>query len=189
MPASCAGTESGVSVRDVLTDYLGRGLVAVFVGTSVATVSAKAGHYYSHPQNRFWELLRATGLLGDDRLGPEDDHRVLDYGIGLTDVVKGRAESSDARLRPEDFGPARFVGKILDCHPKVVAFNGEKAATIVARHLRQPRMRVDGPATWTIGESRIYRLPSSSPSAASIGRDNKMAAWMTFGEWVRALDG
>jgi len=171
----------------VLPDYLRTGLTAVFVGTSVATVSADAGHYYFNPQNRFWELLAATGLLGHERLGPADDHRVCDYGIGLTDVVKHRAESSDARLLPEDFGPAAFVEKVLRYQPKVVAFNGEKAGTVVARHLRQPRMREDGPGSWRIGESRVYRLPSSSPSAAAIGKERKTAAWVAFGGWVREL--
>jgi G:T/U-mismatch repair DNA glycosylase len=133
--------------------------------------------------------LAATGLLGGDRLGPEDDHRVRDYGIGLTDVVKHRAESSDARLRQEDFGAAAFVEKILLCQPEVIAFNGEKVGTVVARHLRQPPIRVNGPGAWRIGESHVYRLPSSSPAAATIGEEAKTAAWVEFGEWVRALDG
>ena len=54
----------------MLPDYLAPGLTAVFIGTSVSTISAEAGYYYSNPRNRFWELLAATGLLGDDRLGP-----------------------------------------------------------------------------------------------------------------------
>lgn len=177
------------TVRSVLPDYLGRGPIAVFVGTSVATISAERGHYYSHPQNRFWELLAATGLLGHARLRPEDDHRVLDYEIGLTDVVKHRAESSDARLRPEDFDVGAFVEEILDCEPKVVAFNGERAGTVMARHMGQPPMRVYGPSSWTIGKTRVYRLPSSSPSAAAIGKDNKTAAWVSFGDWIRILEG
>jgi len=53
-----------------LPDYLRLGLTAVFVDTSVATISGERDHYYSNPQNRFWELLAATGLLGGDRLGP-----------------------------------------------------------------------------------------------------------------------
>lgn len=135
----------------MLQDYLRPGLTAVFVGTSVATISAERGHYYSNPRNDFWKLLAATGLLGNDRLGPEDDVRVLDYGIGLTDVVKSRVESSDARLYRADFGPSSFVTKILACEPKVVAFNGERAGSVVARHLRQPPPAVNGPADWTIG--------------------------------------
>lgn len=172
----------------MLPDYLAPGLTAVFAGTSVSTISSEAGNYYSNPRNEFWALLAATGLLGDDRLGPQDDARVCDYGVGLTDVVKFRAESSDARLRREDFGPGPFVDKILSCQPKVVAFNGQKAGTVVARHLRQPPMSANGPGEWTIGASRVYRLPSSSSAAAKIGREAKRAAWVEFGDWVRALD-
>ena len=103
--------------------------------------------------------------------------------------MKHRAASSDARLGHEDFGAGAFVEKILDWQPEVVAFNGEKAGTVVARHLREPPMRVNGPGEWKIGESLVYRLPSSSPAAAKIGKEAKMAAWAEFGDWVRALDG
>ena len=172
----------------MLPDYLERDLTAVFVGTSVSTISAEAGHYYANPRNKFWTLLAATGLLGDDRLGPEYDSHVCDYGVGLTDVVKFRAESSDARLRPEDFGPGALVEKILACQPRAVAFNGEKAGTIVAEHLREAPMRVSGPGDWTIGTSFVYRLPSSSSAAAEIGWRAKLTAWVAFGDGVRALD-
>jgi G:T/U-mismatch repair DNA glycosylase len=46
----------------MLPDLLRPGLRDVFVGTSVSTRSAAAGHYYSHPTNKFWQLLAHTGL-------------------------------------------------------------------------------------------------------------------------------
>ncbi|MEP6859845.1 MAG: hypothetical protein ABJE66_04445 [Deltaproteobacteria bacterium] len=44
----------------------------------------------------------------------------------------------------------------------------------------------DAEATWQIAGARVYRLPSSSSSAAAIGVAPKARAWKTFGEWVRA---
>jgi TDG/mug DNA glycosylase family protein len=118
----------------MLPDYLRAGLSVVFVGTSVSTTSAERGHYYSNPTNKFWPLLGATELLGEAVLGPEDDARINDFGIGLTDIVKVRAESSDARLEEEDFDIAGFVAKVEQHRPLVIAFNGGMATKAVARH-------------------------------------------------------
>lgn len=168
----------------MLPDLLRPGLLVVLVGTSPSTTSAARGHYYSNPSNKFWDLLRATGLVGDDPLGPQDDGRLPDLGVGMTDLVKGRAESSDARLRAIDFDVPAFAAKIAACRPQVVAFNGDKACKAVARHLRKAAPAI-GPASWTLAGARVYRLPSSS-GAAAIGTEVKRRAWAEFGDWVRA---
>jgi len=134
----------------VLPDYLAPDLAVVFVGTSVGTESASCGHYYSGPGNRFWELLWEAGLTGNRRLVPDQDARVLKYSIGLTDIVKGRASSSDALLQRLDFDVPGFLAKIQKYKPFVVAFNGKEAAKAGScarpaehqepRHLR-PRYR------------------------------------------------
>jgi hypothetical protein len=59
----------------------------------------------------------------------------------------------------------------------------------VACHLRQPPWGVDGPGARAIGESAVYRLPSSSPAAAKDDKESKTVAWVEFGEWVRAFNG
>jgi len=163
-------------------DFLCSGLTVVFVGTSKSTTSAARGHYYSHRSNAFWSLLRATGLIAED-LTADDDVRVSDFGIGLTDLV-ARAESSDARLRAADFDAAAFVARVGASRPRVVAFNGTRAARVVARHLRKPPPSPT--AAWRIGEAMVYALPSSSSSAAAIGAAAKQRAWARFGDWVRA---
>lgn len=168
--------------RRVLPDYLCAGLSVVFVGTSVSTTSAAHGHYYSNPSNKFWSLLGATGLLGDAALGPEDDVRINDFRIGLTDIVKARAESSDSRLEVKDFDVAGLVAKMEEYRPLAIAFNGALAAKVVARHLDRS-VPVAG-ADWQIAGAGVYRLPSSS-GAAAIGTDMKRQAWQAFGAWLR----
>ncbi|MDQ5819897.1 MAG: mismatch-specific DNA-glycosylase [Actinomycetota bacterium] len=118
----------------MLADILARGLTVVFVGTAKSTTSARAGHYYANPRNMFWNLLQATGLTEGEWLTPSDDRRVLEYGVGLTDLVPNRAASSDAQLRPGDYDVAAFIQKAELFEPMIVAFNGEKAATKVAQH-------------------------------------------------------
>jgi TDG/mug DNA glycosylase family protein len=167
----------------VLADILTPGLTAVFVGTSKSTVSALAGHYYANPQNMFWSLLQATGLTQDEWLESSQDSDVLRYGVGLTDLVPRRAASSDALLRPADYDVEAFVQKIEHFKPRIVAFNGERAATKVARYLSFPPPLV-GPAHWTIGPSLVYRLPSSSSANARAGYAAKHARWVEFGQWA-----
>ena len=171
----------------MLADILAPDLTVVFVGTAKSTTSARAGHYYANPQNMFWNLLQATGLTEDEWLTPSEDRRALEYGVGLTDLVPNRTASSDAQLRPGDYDVAAFIHKVERFEPMIVAFNGEKAATKVARHLEHAPF-VEGPAAWSIGDSLIYRLPSSSSANAAGGYAVKRAKWAEFGQWVAVAE-
>jgi len=68
----------------VLPDILAANLTVIFVGTSKSTTSARAGHYYANPQNMFWNLLEATGLAGNQWIGPARDQTVLERGVCLS---------------------------------------------------------------------------------------------------------
>ena len=132
----------------------------------------------------FWSLLEATGLTGEEWVGPSRDQTVVEYGVGLTDLVGGRGASSDAQLRSGDFDVPGFVAKVTKFGPKVVAFNGRKATETLARHLGHP-LPPEGPIDWTIEDSLAYRLPSSSSANAAGGFASKRAKWAAFGKWVR----
>jgi len=84
-----------------LPDYLQPGLKVVFVGFNPGERSARIGHYYAGRGNQFWNLLYESGLVRQ-RLRPEDDHRILEFGLGLTDVVKRWSRSSSS-LRAIDY--------------------------------------------------------------------------------------
>ena len=78
-----------------LPDYLAQRLVLVFVGINPGLYSVERGHYFARPTSRFWRAFSRSTLstrirarLGRDVLGPEDDARLLAFGIGFTDVVK-----------------------------------------------------------------------------------------------------
>jgi TDG/mug DNA glycosylase family protein len=167
----------------MLPDLLRPGLRVVFVGTSVSTASAAAGHYYANPTNKFWQLLAATGLVEGRPVGAPLNATLPHMGLGLTDLVKTRASSSDALLKGSDYDVPAFLCRIEAAAPSVVAFNGGRAADRVARYLGHGKT-IDGPADWRIGNALVYRLSSSS-AAASIGTELKVAAWREFGAWVR----
>ena len=151
--------------RPMLGDLLTPGLQVVFVGTSVSETSARLGHYYANPTNKFWPLLDATGLTGNAGLTSDRDHEILDYRLGLTDLVKAVSASSDARLAAGDFDVEGFLGRLNDCRPQIVAFNGGKAAEKVARHLGHSAPS-EGPIGWTVAGAAVYRLASSSGANA-----------------------
>jgi double-stranded uracil-DNA glycosylase len=110
----------------MLPDYLRHGLPVVFCGTAAGTASAERGHYYAGPGNEFWLYLAEAGLT-PRQLRPEEDAEVLDFGIGLTDLVKGIASSSDAGLSGH-YDVDGFVGKVGRFQPQWVAFHGKTAA-------------------------------------------------------------
>ena len=86
----------------VLRDYLRVGLNLVFVGFNPSLRSAEIGHYYAGRGNQFWPFLYEAGLT-DRLLEPREDATILDYNIGLTDIVKGRATRGIGDLTDGDY--------------------------------------------------------------------------------------
>src|SRR3954467_15752010 len=80
---------------ETLPDYLAPGLRLLLIGISPRVYSVQKGHYFFRRTNRFWPAFSRSrlsaelrGLLGREELGPEDDARFPEVGIGLTDIVK-----------------------------------------------------------------------------------------------------
>ena len=83
----------------VLPDLLRPGLRVVICGSAAGAVSAARGAYYAGPGNKFWRILAEVGLT-PRRLEPGEFREVLNFGIGLTDLVKTHS-GSDAVLPRE----------------------------------------------------------------------------------------
>lgn len=167
-----------------LPPILGPELRVLFVGTSVATASSLRGHYYAGPGNQFWRLLAASGLTGNRLFRPEDDSSLPMCGLGLTDLVRRRAASSDALLTAGDFDVPSLLAVVEDHGPAYVAFNGLTAARVVGKFLRNGAPSL-GLASWSIGQSKVYVLPSSSAAACDprgwAPRKEKVDWWRELG--------
>jgi len=96
----------------------------VICGTAAGKTSGERGHYYGGPGNDFWKFLFESGLTTPS-LGPEQDSRVTEFEIGLTDLAKLVAASSDAGLR-EHYDVMGFIRKVEQFKPGVVAFHGKE---------------------------------------------------------------
>jgi mismatch-specific thymine-DNA glycosylase len=96
----------------------------VIVGCHPTESSVRVGHYYAGRDNEFWPLLFEAGVVPEP-FDYRDDKRVIEFGIGLTDLVK-RPSRTDAEISREDFAEGRIVlsQKLEEFTPRVVAFNG-----------------------------------------------------------------
>ena len=162
---------------ETLPDYLRPGLDIVLVGLNPSIPSAQTGRYFANPRNRFWRAFNAAGLTPEP-LGPETDFHMIEFGIGMTDVVK-RPTPGAGGLTAADFraGAAELRERLLSASPRIVSFHGVMAASQYRRHADGSRERVAlGLQEWNIGESVVFVTPNPSPANASFSLED-LTAW------------
>lgn len=157
---------SVLSPEPSLPNYVRSGLKLLFIGINPGIYSAQVGHYYARPGNLFWWALSNSGLVPRS-VTPEEDARLLDWNIGLTDVVK-RPTHSSGDLRQDEFdkGAKEIAATIEQFQPEVACFVGILGATAFLGRQVRP-----GPLTERIGSSRLYAIPSPSRRNAHYGRE------------------
>ena len=164
-----------------LPDLLAPGLTLVFVGLNPSEYSAREGHYFANPRNRFWPAFNRSALLPAP-LGrectPSDDSLLLAYGIGFTDVVKRPTPQGNA-LRAADYrrwAPA-LKERLLECQPALVCFHGLMAYKAYLRYAEGERASPElGMQPHAIGTGSVYVVPNPSPANARYSVDD-LAAW------------
>lgn len=162
-----------------LPDYLRPGLKVVFVGINPGERSACIGRYYAGRGNQFWPLLYESGLL-PQLFRPDEDHRVLEFDLGLTDVVK-RWSTSANELRAPEFrrGVSTLRMKLRRVSPRVVAFNGK----VAYEKFTGSRGRLGWHGELMEG-TRIFVLPSTSGRNGSLTRAQKLTYFRRLARWV-----
>jgi TDG/mug DNA glycosylase family protein len=147
----------------VLPDILASDLQIVFCGSAAGAASSRAGAYYAGPGNKFWPILHRIGLT--PRLfAPHEFSALPDFGIGLTDLAK-HAAGSDASLPPGADDPAGLFERISRFKPALLAFNGKRSSQVFLKHYAQARSVDYGLQPSTIGDTKIFVLPSTSGAA------------------------
>jgi len=149
-----------------LPDYLPDRPDILFVGINPGTYSARQGHYYARASNRFWWALHTSGLVPVP-LSPQEDWRVGEFGLGLTDLVK-RPTSSAAEVRGDEFAAGRqgLSVKIARVRPLIVCFNGLTGYQQFFQQHTQP-----GRQTCCLHQAVVFVLPSTSARNAAYPRD------------------
>ena len=99
----------GHSMR-TLPDYLRKGMKMILVGANPGDRSARVGHYYAGRNNQFWPMMYESGVIPEP-LGYEDDRRMVEFGIGMTDLVK-RPTRGVEEIERQEFAEGRVLLKI-----------------------------------------------------------------------------
>jgi TDG/mug DNA glycosylase family protein len=174
----------------MLRDRVRPPLAALFVGINPGLRSAETGHHFAGYSNRFWKLLYDAGLV-PERIGPEDDVRLPEWGYGLTNLVP-RATAGIGELTREDYiaGERSLRRKVRRWQPGIVALVG---VTLYRTMFRSPlgreragsrrdlptRTIVCGLQPDELEGSRVFVLPNPS------GRN----ANFTYAEMLEAYRG
>ena len=166
-------------VPDVLAPDLG----VVFVGINPGRVSAAARAHFANPRNDFWRLLHAAGLT--TRLyEPAEQFSLLEEGIGVTNAAY-RTTPGSGDLRRGDFaGSAERLERIAhELRPGSLAFVGKEA------YRGAFRKRADlGLQPETLGDTRLFILPSTSPANAAVPWDERLRWFRKLAELSSASD-
>jgi TDG/mug DNA glycosylase family protein len=171
-----------------LMDYLREGLELVFVGLNPSTFSVRQGHYFANPRNRFWAALNRSGLVSEE-LGPEQDHRLPEFGIGFTDVVK-RPTPQASGLTAADYRQWTPVlrEKLLRYAPRIACFHGMTGYKAYLKYAEGSNERPElGPQTRRIGETRIFVVPNPSPANAQFSLDDLVYWYQQLRDFRREL--
>ena len=117
-----------------LPHYLRAGLRAVLVGYNPGIDSARAGHYYARPGNRFWAHLSESGLVPRN-VGPADDWLLMDLaGIGLTDLCpRPTPRASDLTGDELAAGAVRLAAELAAAAPTATVLNGRRLYEVFLR--------------------------------------------------------
>lgn len=147
----------------------------LLLGTMPGAMSLTLNEYYGHPRNHFWKLL-AT-VFGEAI--PTEYHlkkeMLVRNNIAVWDVLQacerqGSLDSAIMKEVPNDFA------EFLENHPniKLIAFNGQKAASFFKKHVR------------TNKEYIFVILPSTSPANAGKSFEEKLKEWKVIRNYLSA---
>lgn len=139
----------------IVPDVVAPHLQVLFVGVNPGIRSGDTHHHFAHPSSRLWTALYRSGFTSQ-LIRPAGERALLDYGIGLTNLVDRPTRAADeltvAELRS---GGAQLWRKACRYRPDWVAILGVVAYRIA---FDEPNAVV-GLQRRTLCSSRVWVLP------------------------------
>jgi TDG/mug DNA glycosylase family protein len=170
--------EAGPEVQ-LLPSIVGPSPVIVLCGMAGAESTKHRDHYYASPGNSFWESMHRCGLT-PERLRPEQDHRITEHRLGLTDLVGHWDHESNGGWVEIDL----LLADLERWQPRWLAFTGKGTAGYAARALghRKPGL---GATDWEVAGSQVFVLPGTSGANQRRdydGRPDRLSWWRELAE-------
>lgn len=165
-----------------LPDYLRHGMKLVIVGCNPSERSARVGHYYAGRGNQFWPLLYDGGIIPEP-LEHAEDKRVIEFGIGLTDLVK-RPTRGIEEIERQEFAEGRVLlaRKLEEMAPRLIAFNGK----LVYERFAGRTCKLGLQAERLYG-ARVFVLPSTSAQNAGLSPAVKKKYFRQLGTFLKRM--
>ncbi len=112
-------------IQSLVPDIIDYGLEILFVGFNPGLRSGEMGHHFAGKNNRFWKLLY-TSELTPCLLQPEEESRLLEWRLGITNIVS-RPTRQAAELTKEDYSVGREIlkQKVEIYKPKIICYVGK----------------------------------------------------------------
>lgn len=158
---------AAVERRAEVPDVAATGLDVLFCGINPGRWSGAVGHHFAHPGNRFWKALHLSGFT-DRQLAPSEERLLLDFGIGITNLVN-RTTAAAVDLDSEELrkGAASLEEKVRRLRPKTVAILGMGAFRVA---FGQPHAKAGRQAP-ALGGAVVWVVPNPSGLQAAYGLD------------------
>lgn len=158
LPMSDLDGARGATIPDVLP---GRGdpqLRVLFCGINPGLMSAKTGHHFARPGNRFWPALFRSGFT-DRQLRPDEQALLPGFGLGITNIVPRASARADELAATELVdGGQRLRELVEEVRPRWLAVVGITAYRVA---FASPRAMV-GRQQLRLGGTRVWALPNPS---------------------------
>lgn len=147
--------------RTRLTDHIRPGVRILFVGINPGLRSAATGHHFAGYSNRFWRLLFESKLVSEP-LTYQDDWRLPDWGLGLTNIIQRPSAGIDV-LKPPEYiaGRKRLIVTVKHYRPHVVALLGVTIYRTLFPEYRTGRISL-GLQAKTLADRPVFILPNPS---------------------------
>jgi double-stranded uracil-DNA glycosylase len=172
--------------RKGLTDRVGENLRILFVGINPGIRSAAINHHFAGYSNRFWSLLFDAGLV-PERLGADDDHRLPEWGFGITNLIPRCTPGIDT-LESDEYakGLRMLRRKVRRWKPEIVVFVGVTLFRYI--YARKRGVVPLGLQDELFEGARVFVLPNPSGRNANYSYKEMRAAFAALGRHVSTGD-
>jgi double-stranded uracil-DNA glycosylase len=148
----------------------------LLVGINPGVRSAQIGHHFAGYSNRFWKLLHESGLVPEP-IGSEDDDRLPEFGLGITNLI-ARPTPGINTLKAIEYveGERILRRKVRRWHPPIVAFVGVTLfRSVFARPASLPVVLGAQPERFE--EAEVFVLPNPSGRNANFSYAEMLASF------------